>query len=150
MRLSRYGQIVQFNGDNLPKRYPYIKLDAFIVMPNHVHGIIVLMDELEKAALENLSPEMPKFLGKPAPTQLSIATSAKPHGLPEIIRGFKTFSARRLNQLRGMAGVPVWQRDYYEHIIRNEEVLQKIRKYIINNPLSWGQDQLHPHNPSKR
>jgi REP element-mobilizing transposase RayT len=157
MRLSRYGETVQFNWGNLPKRYPNIELDAFIVMPNHVHGIIILIDELERASLENLSAEMQGFLVKPTPpqtakiaaTQSSIAVRAKSHGLPEIIRGFKTFSARRINQIRGTAGLPVWQRDYYEHIIRNEESLHKIREYIINNPLSWQQDQLHPHNPSK-
>lgn len=151
MRLSRYGETVQFNWDNLPKRYPHIKLDAFIVMPNHVHGIIVLMDELERAGLDNFDAGNPRFLGKTAPTKPTTTkpARAKYHGLPEIIRGFKTFSARRINQIRSMAGVAVWQRDYYEHIIRNEESLHKIREYIINNPLSWEQDQLHPHNPSK-
>lgn len=65
------------------------------------------------------------------------------------MRGFKTFSARRINQMRRNLGVPVWQRNYYEHIIRNEESLQYIRQYTINNPLSWELDQLHPNNPSK-
>lgn len=69
--------------------------------------------------------------------------------MSEIVRGFKTFSARRINQIRSQAGVPVWQRGYYEHIIRKEESLTAIRKYIINNPLCWKKDQLYSNNLSK-
>ena len=69
--------------------------------------------------------------------------------LSEVIRSFKTSSTRRINQIRELIGVPVWQRNYYEHIIRNEESFNRICEYIINNPLSWEQDQLHPNNPSK-
>ncbi|WP_242037806.1 transposase [Tolypothrix sp. FACHB-123] len=69
--------------------------------------------------------------------------------LSEIVQSFKTSSARRINQLRDSKGIPVWQRNYYERIIRSEEALQNIRKYIINNPLYWEQDELHPNNPAK-
>ncbi|MFN6517217.1 MAG: transposase [Nostoc sp. CreGUA01] len=95
-----------------------MQLDEFVIMPNHIHGIIQLTTSGEEA-------------------------------LSEIIRSFKTSSARRINQLRDSRGISVWQRNYYEHIIRNDEALQKIREYIFNNPLSWEQDQLHPNNPSK-
>jgi hypothetical protein len=60
--------------------------------------------------------------------------------LPEIIRGFKTFSARRVNELRETRGVPIWQRNYYEHVIRDEESLNRIREYILNNPAEWAYD----------
>jgi REP element-mobilizing transposase RayT len=62
-------------------------------------------------------------------------------GLPEIVRAFNSFSARRINMLRKMNGIPVWQRSYYEHIIRNDEDHAKIRQYIEGNPLLWEQDQ---------
>jgi putative transposase len=164
MQLSRYGETVRLNWDNLPKRYRNVELDAFIIMPNHVHGIIVLNDNglagagldslaLERdkflvkpfsgAGLESLLVEQDKFFVKPAPTKTKL------HGLSEIVRGFKTFSARRINQIRRMTGVSVWQRGYYEYIIRNEESLMAIRQYIINNPLSWEQDQLYPNNLEK-
>lgn len=166
MQLSRYGEAVRFNWDYLPKRYPYVKLDAFIIMPNHIHGIIFLIDNANNmhsvgADLEIILDRKTSRGGfnqyifreidnpkKPAPTAQPALTKStiKRHGLPEVVRGFKTFSARRINQLRCMAGVPVWQRNYYEHIIRNEESLQKIRDYIINNPLSWQQDELYPDN----
>jgi len=116
IQLNTYGEIIQFHWDSLPKHYHYLKLDEFIIMPNHVHGILVLTDN-------------------PA--------CKKRHGLPEIIRGFKTFSARRINKNRCLSGVPVWQRGYYEHIIRQEKSLMAIREYIIKNPLSWEEDELY-------
>ena len=145
MRLNRYGEVVHFNWHYLPKRYSHVKLDAFIIMPNHLHGIIWLADENtndvdgEGAGLEIDIDRNINFSVKPAPAK----STAKRHGLPEIIRGFKTFSALRINQLRCITGVPVWQRNYYEHIIRHEESLEKIRQYIINNPSSWQQDELN-------
>mgnify|MGYP000913469741 FL=1 len=119
MRLNDAGKIVHGVWNDLPNHYPGMELDAFVVMPNHVHGIIVIVG----AGL------------KLAPTK---------RGLPEIIRGFKTFSSRRINELRGTPGIPVWQRNYYEHIVRNDESLYRIREYIINNPMQWEQDRENP------
>ncbi|WP_199322564.1 transposase [Leptolyngbya sp. FACHB-321] len=84
---------------------------------------------------------------KPAPTNAALTTNR--HGIPEIIRGFKTFSARCINQRRQVTGVAVWQRNYYEHIVRDETSLQRLRQYIHSNPLSWQDDQLHPDCPPK-
>ena len=61
------------------------------------------------------------------------------HAIPEIVRGFKTFSARRVNERAGTRGVR-WQRGYYEHVIRNEKALDRIRAYIANNPARWADD----------
>ena len=66
------------------------------------------------------------------------------HGLPEIVRAFKSFSAKRINRLRRTDGVPVWQRNYYEHIIRNEREMDNIAKYIKTNPLRWNDDDENP------
>ncbi|MFZ1024837.1 MAG: transposase [Limnoraphis robusta] len=109
---SRYGEVVHFNWFNLTKVYPGIQLDSFVIMPNHIHGIIILTDNS--------------------------------HKLSEIVRGLKTFSARRINQLRSLSGISVWQRGYYEHIIRNENTLTKIQEYILNNPYNWETDEMHP------
>ena len=84
-------------------------------MPNHVHGIIVIIDEEAEVELKT------NHVGagfKPAPTRR--------HPLSEIIRAFKTFSSRHINELRTTYGVPVWQRNYYEHIIRDEYELTPI------------------------
>ena len=72
---------------------------------------------------------------KPAPTQ---------HGLPEIVRALKTYSSRRINAWRQTPGTKLRQRNYYEHIIRNDADLNRIREYIHNNPLQWELDSLHP------
>ena len=66
------------------------------------------------------------------------------HGLPEIVRAFKSFSARRINAMRRSPGRPVWQRNYYERIIRDEVELQRIREYIRYNPSQWESDQENP------
>jgi REP element-mobilizing transposase RayT len=123
MHLNTYGEIIQCYWDSLLKHHDDLELDEFIIMPNHVHGIIILIDN---------------------------PGCKKRHGLPEIIRGFKTFSARRINKIRRLSGVPVWQRGYYEHIIRNEKSLMAIREYIINNPLSWEKDEYNSaYNPTQ-
>jgi putative transposase len=75
---------------------------------------------------------------KPAPTNLD-----RHHGLPEIVRAFKTFSARRLNDSRNTSGT-VWQRNYFEHVIRSEESLNRIRQYIVDNPAQWEFDRDNP------
>ncbi len=114
IRLNCYGEVVNFNWFNLQKVYANIELDSFVIMPNHIHGIILLKEH------------------------------NKDHSLSEIVRGLKTFSARRINQIRLVKGIPVWQRGYYEHIIRNEIAFSKIQEYIINNPSKWETDEMHP------
>ena len=119
---TQYRNIVQFTWNDLTNHITGIVLDEFVIMPNHVHGIIQITGAgLERAGLE------------PAPT-----------GLPEIVRQFKTFSAKRINATRNSPGISVWQRNYYEHIIRNEHELNKIREYIQNNPLNWDSDRINP------
>jgi putative transposase len=131
MQLNELGEIVQACWDDLPSHYPNVILDAFGIMPNHVHGIIVIDDVGAGLVGAGVGAGF-----KPAPT--------KRHGLPEIMRAFKTFSARRINVMRDQVGTPLWQRNYYEHIIRNERALNAIREYIINNPANWTTAQLHP------
>lgn len=64
--------------------------------------------------------------------------------MSEIVRAFKSFSARRINELRGTPGVPVWRRDYWGHVIRDEISLQQLREYVANNPLRWEEDRRNP------
>jgi REP element-mobilizing transposase RayT len=128
MNLNHYGEIVRLSWLELPKHYHNVDLDVLVIMPNHIHGIIFLKDV--GAGL------------KPAPTGFN----GKPYPLPEIIRGFKTFSSRHINRLRNMSGTSVWQRNYYEHVIRRDESLAKIREYIQTNPLRWVLDRENPAN----
>ena len=108
MALNWAGRIVLECWNDLVNHYPYIETDEFVVMPNHVHGIVVLADELRTSVTaDNVGAGL-----KPAPTRR--------HALPEIVRAFKSFSSRRINVQRGSTGVPVWQRNYYERVIRSE------------------------------
>jgi putative transposase len=75
--------------------------------------------------------------------------SLSSNSLGRLIGAFKTVSTKQINLIRDTSGTPVWQRNYYEHIIRDDATLQFIRQYIHNNPCSWQQDQLHPDHPSR-
>ena len=115
MRPNPFGEIVETCWQDLAVHYPNVRLDAFIIMPNHIHGILILEEPIRSA-----------------------------HGLTEIIRAFKTFSARRINEKRGTSGLPLWQRGYYEHIARNDAALDGIRAYIEANPARWPYDKNNP------
>jgi putative transposase len=116
MLLNAAGEILGKKWAELPEHFPNVSLDAFMVMPNHVHGVIFIASAGRGAA-------------SGAPT------------LGMVIRAFKSISAIEINRLLGRAGQPLWQRNYYEHIIRNDESLNRIREYILSNPLSWHLDR---------
>lgn len=108
---------------------PYMHLDAFVIMPNHFHGIIVLGPSQGTA---RRAATMERF-GVPVE-----------RSLPTIIRAFKSASTREINRLTRMPGVSVWQRSFYEHVIRDDRDLERIRAYIVNNPSQWPSDVEHP------
>ena len=119
--LNQYGQIVADAWLWLAQQYPYVIIDAWVVMPNHFHGILVIGDDDRGGS-------------RSAPTR-------KPLG--RLIGAFKTVSTKQINHLRDTSGTVVWQRNYYEHIIRNEDRLHEIRHYIETNPARWTEDSLY-------
>jgi REP element-mobilizing transposase RayT len=127
MRRNEYGQTVADCWQWLSEQYVYVGVDAWVLMPNHFHGIVVITD----AACRGGS--------RTAPTTTVIR---KPLG--RIIGAFKTVSTKRINQMRCAPGVPIWQRNYYEHVVRNEDEMNRIREYILNNPAHWPEDENHP------
>lgn len=133
MRLNVSGEMVQECWVDLPRRYPYVELDAFVVMPNHIHGIIVI----SVGAIHELPVE-------------EYRTERRKMSLPKIIGYAKMNTAKRINQLRHTYGAPVWQRSYYEHVIRDEASLNRIRQYIAENPLRWADDEENPVNMSNQ
>ncbi len=136
MRLNKSGHIVEACWNDSPDHYAHVQLDAFVIMPNHVHGVIVLTDDGGTDRV-NVGAGF-----KPAPT--GPQGTAKRHGLPEIVRAFKTFSSRWINEWRRMFGAPVWQRNYYEHVIRGDAELNGIREYVYSDPARWIEDRYHP------
>jgi REP element-mobilizing transposase RayT len=132
MQLSEWGQVASESWQWLETQYPYVSLDAWTIMPNHLHGIIVMDGDLTAEGTGRGG-------SRTAPTA---ETKRKPLG--RLIGAFKTVSTKRIDKLRDMPGVPFWQRNYWEHIIRNEDSLNRIRRYIEGNPARWAEDQLHP------
>ncbi len=162
MHVNAAGRVVKRVWEGLPEHYPHVGLDVFVVMPDHVHGVIVLADvplpgevgfETNRETQAGINVSTGRRVGlRPASTQDQGRTTGRRaglrpaptrggvtprHGLSEVVRGFKSFSARRVNELRGTPGVSVWQRGYYEHVVRNEEDLNRIREYIEGNPVRW-------------
>lgn len=135
VHLTEYGAIVQACWAALPDHYSHVALDAFVIMPNHVHGIIVLADEGQ--SYEGGSETRP-YGGA------QTLSAEKRHSLPEIVRAFKAFAARRINEARESAGWPVWQRTFYDHVIRDDPELQAVQAYITLNPDRWAADRDNP------
>ncbi len=117
----------------LGRQYPSVGLDEYVVMPNHIHGIIMIADVVSGSERRGGS--------RAAPT-----TSRQPKPLGQLVGASKTVSTKRVNETRGTPGLPVWQRNYYEHVIRDEHDLNRIRQYIEENPLCWEQDPENPTN----
>jgi putative transposase len=155
MILNQYGTIVADTYQWLCQRYPYLHTDEWIVMPNHFHVIMVITDKPCRGVSRN-APTINHRHTDHTINQRHTDHTINPHNPPtkrkslgRLIGAFKTVSTKKINILRDTPGIPLWQRNYYEHIIRNEDGMDKIRQYIINNPLSWEIDQLHPQNLSK-
>ncbi len=137
MKLSDMGRIVAASWEWLGEQYSYVKLDEYIVMPNHVHGIIVIRDAGNGVIASHRRGD-----SRIAPTPPSQVQKRK--SLGRLVGAVKTVSAREVNLRRGTPGQPLWQRNYYEHVIRNEKSLAQIRQYIRDNPAKWASDREHP------
>jgi len=123
MVLNELGKIVFKNLKNIPYYFENINLDKFIVMPNHVHLILEINKNIVGAIHELPLQKRRNML------------------IPKIIGKFKMLSAKEINILANNSGNPLWQRNYYDHIIRNEIELNKIREYILENPKNWERDR---------
>ncbi len=128
MQLNDAGWMVQTVWDQLPDHYPGVDIDEFVVMPNHVHGIIVLVGD---------------------PVGATPRGCPDGQALPDVVHRFKSFTTALYRQgVAHNAWAPfpgrLWQRNYYEHIIRNERALERIRGYIQNNPIRWTSDRENP------
>ncbi len=128
MSLNCIGTLVQNEWKSLRKNFPEIHIGEFVVMPNHVHGIIILNNVGARFIAPHESPTRGAINRAPTPT------------LGEIIRSFKARTAVMVNRMRDAVGARVWQRNYYEHIIRNQESLNAIIEYIRTNPRRWDND----------
>ena len=134
MVVNAYGEIVQTCWDAIPNHFPHTELDAFVIMPNHIHGIIFITDDVGATHASPLQ----------APPLRQTPRGPASGSLGAIIGSFKSAATKRINALRDAPGAPLWQHNYYEHIIRHERALDAIRHYIAANPLRWHLDRYNP------
>jgi len=139
IRLSVLGEIVREEWERTPAIRPGIVLDAFVVMPNHLHAVVVFAAGMEKPT------DAQPFSGDPPS---STAQDRVPHGLHRparslgsLVVGYKASTTKRINGLCGTPGMPFWQHNYYEHILRSDADLDRVRLYIAHNPLQWHEDE---------
>lgn len=167
MRLNEYGQIAHDQWHQIPERYKNIELDQFVVMPNHIHAIIVIpaldtpaLDEIGQPVRAGFTPA--PFMGTPALDEIGQPhsgqlQSGQPRGLPlrgtmgDIVGAYKSLVANEClkmykskNEFMGK----LWQRNYYEHIVRDDDALDRIRTYIAGNPAQWPADAENPARPT--
>ena len=132
----------------IPQHHPHVALDAFVVMPNHIHGILVITDHLvgTTPALSDTPANRvhssdrvgPADRACPVPTTASLST---------VIGSYKSGVTRRVRHTYNAPDLMVWQGRFYDHIIRHERALNNVRAYIQNNPARWTLDRYHPDIP---
>jgi REP element-mobilizing transposase RayT len=147
MKLGRFGLVAKEQWERLPRRFKHVELPQFVIMPNHVHGIIMIIEERRGTAEDSLNPD--PEMSRRAPTDASKERFGKPvrGSIPTIIRSYKSAVALRINLMRGTAGMEVWQRNYYEHVIRDMDDANRIYMYIESNPANWENDDENPSHP---
>ena len=131
VRLNRFGNVVNTCWTKMPHHFPNVEIDTFVIMTNHIHGIIVLIDNCRGAVA--------------APFGAGEVTSPlRKCTLGQVIAYFKYQTTKSINRICNTPGNRIWQRNYYEHVIRNEDDLNEIRQYILDNPVKWGIDENNP------
>jgi putative transposase len=156
MVLSGFGQVAEAEWQRTGQLRPYVTLDSYVVMPNHFHAILWLeppMSDTPRRGTARYAPTPGPVSTRCAPTPGPTSTRCaptrqfgqmEPASLPAIMRAFKSAVTNRINRQRGTPGGTVWQRNYWEHVVRSERALDAIRRYIEGNALRWELDRFHP------
>ena len=157
MQLNDVGEVADTCWRAIPEHFPKVVLDAFVIMPNHVHGIIWIglanranvgaknVGISDNVGAKNLSPLPPP---PPRSSQRDASAFRSPSKtVGSIVRGFKIGVTKWVRTNKNF--YTVWQRNYYEHIIRNDTALNRLRQYITDNPARWEEDQENPIHHSK-
>jgi REP element-mobilizing transposase RayT len=154
MHLNEWEQVASHYWKRIPHHFHHVQLDAWVVMPNHLHGIIVISGRggASLASASSTGNLTTGETGLSAPVAAGDTPPLRQPGLPPgslgaIVGNYKSVSTRRINHLRDIPGIRFWQRNYGEHIIRDERSRNRIREYIETNPARWPEDQLHPDAP---
>jgi REP element-mobilizing transposase RayT len=151
MILNNVGGMIQTVWDQLPEYYPGIHPDIFQIMPNHLHCIIII-NNIKSGAKNGVGATprgCPSSFGSSSGQPRGVAPTMS---LPDVVHRFKTMTTKRyIDGVKNHNWPPfpgrLWQRNYYEHVIRNETELRKLREYILNNPKKWEIDRENPKVP---
>jgi putative transposase len=154
MLLNDIGNIIRFEWLKLANQCRFMKTDVFVIMPNHLHGIILIDRGTDVGATRPLASEnmfcqddgLPICIGDCDGSPLPITAHLNrpvPGSLGAIIGQCKSRATKRIWRLPGLARRPIWQRNYYDHIVRNAKSLENIYRYIIANPASWAEDEYY-------
>lgn len=135
MMLNEAGQVVKEEWLKTAALRPLVKLDQSVVMPNHFHAILMIIDEPQDTARQGTARRAPTVERFGRPVSGSLST---------IVRAFKSAVTNRINAKQGTPGGVIWQRGFYEHVIRDEDSCNRIREYIDCNPLLWDLDRDNP------
>jgi len=135
IRLNQFGAIVRDEWEKSAQIRAEIELGAYVIMPNHFHAVVIIT-----ARPEDGTGDRPVAPTTVAPT----ANGPRPQSIGALMAGFKSSVTKRINEIRKTPGIPVWQRNYYEHIIRNDEEHNRIHLYIEANPANWQEDKENP------
>ena len=141
MNLDQYGEIIQNEWFRTPEIRKEIMLDEFIIMPNYIHAIVVIEDPVGLSAQNSRATGRSPLQEKPTISSSSKFIHLQSTSPGAFIAGFKAATIIQIIRLRSSPGAPVWIRNYYEHIIRSESELDRIRLYIQTNPSQWDQDK---------
>jgi putative transposase len=140
MHLNAMGRIVDESWRRIPDHFPGVELDEHIVMPNHVHGIVRIPEIQPIPPIPPIPPVGTRHASSlkiRGPVTAPTGDQAR-HSLPAIIGSFKSAVSKRVNRQNGTPGATIWQGRYHDHVICDQESLERIRRYIRENPLHWG------------
>ena len=149
MQANETGRMVHAVWEEIPRHYP-ADIDAFVVMPNHIHGIILLNQVPPLGTTPRGRHVAPNVGATPCGRPRGHEQAQWPAstlGLPDVVHRFKSLTTTRYQQGVVKSGWPpfgerLWQRNYYEHVVRNDEDMGRIREYIANNPIRWTEDRV--------
>ena len=138
MKLNFGGQIVENQIAKIPNWFSHIEINSFVVVPDHVHMIIEIITHDRCRGTADAGVDKLQGLTRHAPTEQF--GHPIPGSIPTIIRTFKSSISYNLHLTRDFRNTPIWQRNYYEHIIRTQPEWEQIHIYIVSNPANWLND----------
>ena len=133
MRLNDIGKLAHRLWEEIPTHFPQVETDVWVIMPNHVHGVIIIA-----------APHVGATHASPLPQRPS---GPRKRSLGAIVGAYKSAVSKHVNRSGHPSGLPIWQRNFYDHVIRDDAGLDRIRQYIADNPARWAED---PENPARQ